>query len=109
MIHLYTSRQYSESDERDIFGKLRKEANQFRLLCTKEWIIEHEFVAKGPYRVSRPKSVTSVRRHVTCPKCLDVLLPQAEAEVAQMKAAYEKNSGQPYQQREISFSEGPTL
>lgn len=98
MIHLYTSRQYGEQlkSDNNFLGYRVREANEFRLLCTREWIVEEEFVKKGPYSRSRPKSVTSVRKHVTCPKCLELLLPQAQGEVDQMLAAYEKESGSPY-------------
>lgn len=98
MIHLYISRQYGEQLEKENnhLGYRVREANKFRLLCTKDWVVEDEFVKKGPYSRTRPKSVTSVRKHVTCPKCLEVLLPQAQAEVDQMLAAYEKENGSPY-------------
>lgn len=89
MIHLYTDRKYS-ANELALIGTehYRRDANTFKLLCTREWIVENDMIRKGPYRRMRPKSVTTVRSAVTCPRCLDLLIPQVEDELNKMKAAY---------------------
>jgi hypothetical protein len=86
MIHYYTAR------ERYKPIYTQPEKVEFKLLCTKTWFEETEFVARGPYCARRPKNVTTVRHNVTCPKCLELLIPELEKELNKMKEAHAKNS-----------------
>lgn len=77
-VHLYTQRHYGNET--------------YKLLCSKEYFKETEFSRKGPWGRSYPSSVTTLPHRVTCPKCLETLIPKLEKDLATMKEAYERRS-----------------
>lgn len=75
MKHLYIARSYGENET-------------YKLLCTNKWEPPTNF-GKTKYRGRRSTQLNFVttRAQVTCPYCLDILIPKHEAELARMKAS----------------------
>lgn len=76
MVHLYTSKKYNDEE--------------FKVFCTGEWVVDTERAVAlvGKWGSTyRPKHFTSVHHNVTCPACLDILIPKKERELAKMVEA----------------------
>lgn len=73
MIHLYVSRQYARMRS-DI------ESDRVKLLCTKRWI--------GYEGTRYYANAVTVADKVTCPNCLEILIPIANEKLDRMKRAY---------------------
>lgn len=56
---------------------------RYKQLCTGEWVVfKYDYGTVAPF--------TSVQFRVTCPNCLDLLIPKLEAQLNKMKSALEQ-------------------
>lgn len=82
MTHIYIARSYGENET-------------YKLLCTNAWEAPTEFKPNyGGYnhrgRRTKQLNFTTTRALVTCPACLDIVIPRAEAELKRMREARAK-------------------
>ncbi len=62
----------------------------FRLLCTGEYFEETRFKKSAVWGRMVATHVTHRWEKTTCPKCLEILIPQAENNLKLMKGVYER-------------------
>lgn len=76
MTHLYIQSRWSS-----VHGE-----ETFKALCTKEYAKPEQYEKKG-FSSRVQTSFTTVKHKVTCPLCLDILIPEFEERLAAMKVA----------------------
>lgn len=77
MTHAYTCRKYHKP--------------RFKILCSKQWVDGRP--TKQTWR-KEPETyvmVTTSPSKVTCPKCLEIIIPREEAKLEKLKITYRDN------------------